>query len=181
MNNGKIVNVDDYQNFARLKLPKPLYEYLASGTDDEQTLAENDSAFKDWYLRPRVMRPVGGITTKTKLFGQTLSLPVFISPAGVHALCDPHGECATARAAGEAGTLFRRGSRDPVRVVPARHPFHRGGGEGSPALQPMVPELHPQGPRDDTQSRPKGQGVRLSGNLPHRRLGQVRFPRGRRP
>lgn len=106
MNNGKIVNVDDYQNFARLKLPKPLYEYLASGTDDEQTLAENDSAFKDWYLRPRVMRPVGGITTKTKLFGQTLSLPVFISPAGVHALCDPQGECATARAAGEAGTLF---------------------------------------------------------------------------
>ena len=89
-----------------MKLPKPLYEYLASGTDDEQTLAENDSAFKDWYLRPRVMRPVGGITTKTKLFGQTLSLPVFISPAGVHALCDPHGECATARAAGEAGTLF---------------------------------------------------------------------------
>lgn len=106
MNDEKIVNVNDYQRIARLKLPKPLYEYLASGTDDAQTLAENESAFKGWYLRPRVMRPVGGITTKTRLFGQTLSLPVFVSPAGVHALCDSRGECATARAAMEAGTLF---------------------------------------------------------------------------
>ncbi|KAL7476626.1 hypothetical protein ACHAW6_002475 [Cyclotella cf. meneghiniana] len=103
----KIYNVNDYQTVAREILPKPLYEYLASGTDDEQTLAENESAFKSWYLRPRVMRPVGAISTETTLFGQRLSMPVFISPAGVHALCDEvHGECATARACGEVGTLF---------------------------------------------------------------------------
>eukprot|EP00984_Skeletonema_dohrnii_P036485 scaffold37506_cov150-Skeletonema_dohrnii-CCMP3373.AAC.3 len=89
----KICNASDYQIAARSLLPTPLYEYLASGTDDEQTLAENESAFKYWYLRPRVMRPVGSISTATTLFGQKLSLPVFISPAGVHALCDEvHGE-----------------------------------------------------------------------------------------
>ncbi len=103
----KICNASDYQIRARSLLPKPLYEYLASGTDDEQTLAENTSAFKYWYLRPRVMRPVGSISTATTLFGQKLSLPVFISPAGVHALCDEvHGECASARAAQRVGTLF---------------------------------------------------------------------------
>lgn len=103
----KIYNVLDYQIVARSILPKPLYEYLASGTDDEQTLTENSSAFKYWYLRPRVMRPVGSISTATTLFGQKLSLPVFISPAGVHALCDEvHGECASARAAQRVGTLF---------------------------------------------------------------------------
>lgn len=104
--NTKVCNVSDYQAISRSILPKPLYEYLASGTDDEQTLSENESAFKCWYLRPRVMRPVGSISTATILFGQKLSLPVFISPAGVHALVDSHGECASARAAQRSGTLF---------------------------------------------------------------------------
>mmetsp|Transcript_22156 Transcript_22156/g.39445 ORF Transcript_22156/g.39445 Transcript_22156/m.39445 type:complete len:326 (+) Transcript_22156:3-980(+) len=34
-------------------------------------------------------------------------MPVFVSPAGVHAICDEqHGECATARACEKAGILF---------------------------------------------------------------------------
>ena len=53
------------------------------------------------------VRPVGSISTETTfLFGQRLSMPVFISPAGVHALCDEEGECASARACGKVGTLF---------------------------------------------------------------------------
>lgn len=102
-----IANVNDYQRIARRTVPKSLYEYLASGTDDEQTLSENRSAFKGWYLRPRVMRPVGSLSSATTLFGRRMSLPVFVSPAGVHALCDPvHGEIATARACGRVGTVF---------------------------------------------------------------------------
>lgn len=52
------------------------------------------------------MKPVGNISSATTLFGQRLSMPVFISPAGVHALCDEEGECASARACGRVGTLF---------------------------------------------------------------------------
>lgn len=52
------------------------------------------------------MRPVGSVSTTTELFGQRLSMPIFISPAGVHALCDDEGECASARACGKVGTLF---------------------------------------------------------------------------
>mmetsp|Transcript_27795 Transcript_27795/g.40949 ORF Transcript_27795/g.40949 Transcript_27795/m.40949 type:complete len:387 (-) Transcript_27795:1597-2757(-) len=98
--------VNDYQKIAKLKLPTDLYEYLASGTDDEQTLAENESSFKRWYLMPRVMRPVGRLSTKISLFGKQVETPVFVSPAGVQALCDPQGECATARACGKMGILF---------------------------------------------------------------------------
>ena len=100
-------NVNDYQKLAKSKISRALYEYLASGTDDEQTLAENRSAFKLWYLRPRVMRPVGNLTTSTSIFSQLLSMPVFVSPAGVQALCDPEqGECATAKACGEVGIMY---------------------------------------------------------------------------
>lgn len=101
-----ICNVNDYQRLARTKLRKALYEYLASGTDEEQTLAENISGFRLWYLRPRVMRPVRTICTRTEICGQTLQLPVLVSPAGVMALFDEEGECAAARACGKFGTIF---------------------------------------------------------------------------
>jgi (S)-2-hydroxy-acid oxidase len=104
--NELICSVDDYQRVAKKKLSKTLYEYLASGTDDEQTLSENRIAFKLWYLRPRMMRKVSTVSTKTHLLGQKMELPVFVSPAGVMALFDEQGECATARACGRYGTIF---------------------------------------------------------------------------
>jgi (S)-2-hydroxy-acid oxidase len=99
--------LDDFQKLSKKILPKDLYEYLASGTDDEQTLLMNRSAFQSFYLRPRVMKPVGNISTATSLFGRQVSMPVYCSPAGVHALCEPkEGECATVRAFTNAGLMF---------------------------------------------------------------------------
>lgn len=115
-----ILSVNDFQILAKERLRKDLYEYIASGSDDEQTLLENRMAFKRWFLRPRVLRPVGRISTRTVLrFGRSgngksigyceypVAMPVFVSPAGVHALCEEqHGECATARACSKASILF---------------------------------------------------------------------------
>lgn len=102
-----ICNVNDYQKAAKQILPKYLYEYLASGSDEEQTLAENRAAFGQFYLRPRILRNVTKLDCSTTLLGQRLGLPVFVSPAGVHALCEPqHGECAAAAVCGEFDTLF---------------------------------------------------------------------------
>ena len=103
----RCLSLNDFQDLARERLEKPLYEYLASGTDDEQTLHENTEAFKRYFLRPRMLRDVTGLDTSITLFGSRLDLPVFISPAGVHRLCDrADGECASARAAASSGTLF---------------------------------------------------------------------------
>jgi len=108
-------NVDDFQILAKKRLPKDLYEYLASGSDDGQTLLENRLAFKNWYLRPRVLRQVKHIKTRTVLrFGSgndnahkyPVAMPLFVSPAGVHALCDNEGECATVRACFKASIMF---------------------------------------------------------------------------
>jgi isopentenyl diphosphate isomerase/L-lactate dehydrogenase-like FMN-dependent dehydrogenase len=54
------------QRAARVLLPRPIYEYLASGSDDEQTLAENRQAFKRAFLIPRVSAR-HTITTLTRL------------------------------------------------------------------------------------------------------------------
>jgi FMN-dependent dehydrogenase len=101
------LNLNDFQRAAKKILSKELYEYVSSGTGDEQTLQENQLAFQRYFLRPRVMRSVGKVSTGTTLLGHNVSMPVFISPAGLHALCESeHGECATARAAAKAGILL---------------------------------------------------------------------------
>ena len=114
-------NLDDYQKEAKRKLPKPLFEYIASGTDDEQTLTENVSAFKGWYLLPRVMVPMEHLSTATKLFGRTLDMPVFTCPAGVQALCHAEGECATARACGHAGIAFGHSQHATKSIAQVTH------------------------------------------------------------
>lgn len=103
---SKCISLDDFQRQAKLVLGKALYEYVASGTDDEQTLSENRQAFKRIFLIPRMMRDVADVDLSLEVFGQQLSMPIFVSPAGVHKLMDPEGECATAKACKEAGTLM---------------------------------------------------------------------------
>ena len=101
-----ILSLDDLQRLAARRLPKALYEYIASGTDDEQTLQENRAAFKRVLLRPRFQVNTKGVRLDTRVLGADLRLPVLLSPAGVHCLCDDEGERASARAAAAAGSLF---------------------------------------------------------------------------
>jgi isopentenyl diphosphate isomerase/L-lactate dehydrogenase-like FMN-dependent dehydrogenase len=92
-----LLTVSDYQSAAKDKLPKAVYEYLTSGADDEQTVVSNETAYTDhWRLRPRILRPVANISTSTVLFGHTLGMPLFASPAGVQGLFHTDGECYTA-------------------------------------------------------------------------------------
>jgi (S)-2-hydroxy-acid oxidase len=41
----QITNVMEYQEIARQKLPKVVYDYYASGAEDQWTLKENRNAF----------------------------------------------------------------------------------------------------------------------------------------
>ena len=123
----RCLNLDDLQKAARLLLRRPLYEYLASGTGDEQTLQENIAAWKRYFLRPRMMRDVSDISTNASLLGESMSMPVFISPAGVHRLCDfNEGECASARAADAAGTLFGLSQHSTCDIESVAHAMPHG-------------------------------------------------------
>lgn len=99
--------MDYFQRLGAGILPKDVYEYLASGSDDEQTLRCDRAGFKRLALVPRTMPDVSNLSFSVPNFRGTnydLSLPVFASPAGVHALVHAEGECATAVACGRVGT-----------------------------------------------------------------------------
>jgi len=96
------VNLFDYEDLARKRLPSMAYEYIAGGAGDEVTLRDNRSRFDSLKLKPRVLRDVSHLDTSTTLFGQRLDYPILLAPTAYHKITHPEGEAATARGAGAA-------------------------------------------------------------------------------
>ncbi len=102
----KAVNVFDYEKLALARIEASAWDYYASGSDDEVTLRANRAAFERIRLRPRMLADVSTCRTATTVLGTPVSMPILIAPTAFHCLAHPEGECATASAAGRAGTLM---------------------------------------------------------------------------
>lgn len=102
----RIVNLRDFESIARSAMAPAAFDYIAGGSWDEDTLADNDAAWRRYRLRPRVLVDVRGVTTASTLLGRPVAMPVAIAPMAVHGLAHPDGELATARAAAAAGVPF---------------------------------------------------------------------------
>ncbi len=91
---------------ARSVLPRPIFDFADGGAEDERTLRRNETAFSDFGLLPRPLRGAGERDLSIELFGKSVRLPVLIGPTGLSGLFWPGGECAAARAAAVAGTIY---------------------------------------------------------------------------
>ena len=100
------INVDDFEEAARVRLEPGAYGYFAGGAGDEHTLHGNSTAFERWQLRPRVLVDVGTVSTTATVLGTEVELPLLVAPTAFQRLADPEGELATARAAAAAGTVM---------------------------------------------------------------------------
>lgn len=101
-----IVNVADYREAARRRLPRFLFDYIDGGSYDEVTLAANVADFRAVQLRQRVLIDVGDIDTTTTLFGRRCAMPVGLGPVGMGGFFARRGEVQAARAACAAGVPF---------------------------------------------------------------------------
>lgn len=97
------INLHDFEHLAESRLPKPIYDYFASGAGDEITARDNLSAWGRWRLRPRVLVDVSACDTATTVLGQPMAAPVLTAPCALNALAHPDGELAVARAAAALG------------------------------------------------------------------------------
>lgn len=102
----KPISINDYRELARKRLPHFLFEYVDGGSYGETTLARNTSDLQTIALRQRVLRDVSTIKLATKLFGETLSLPLALAPVGLAGLNARRGEVQAATAAANAGVPF---------------------------------------------------------------------------
>jgi L-lactate dehydrogenase (cytochrome) len=96
----------DFREAARRKLPPFLFHYIDGGAYAEQTLRRNVEDWQAVALRQRVLQGVGEIDLETKLFDETLSLPVVLAPVGLTGMYARRGEVQAAKAAASRGVPF---------------------------------------------------------------------------
>ena len=103
---ARIHALSDFEPHARAVMDPAAFDYVAGGSWDEVTLAENDAAWRRRRFRPRVLVDVSGVDAATTLLGTPVAMPVATAPMAAHALAHPDAELATARAAAAAGVPF---------------------------------------------------------------------------
>jgi len=100
------INIFDYESLAQTRMEASAWNYYQSGSNDEITLRANRAAFERIQLRPRILVDVSACEMHTTVLGTPLRMPIMIAPTAFHCLAHVEGECATARAAGRAGTVM---------------------------------------------------------------------------
>ena len=116
-------SVAEAQRRAKKRLPASVYSALIAGSERGSTLDDNLAAFAELGFAPHVGDLSNEGDMATTVMGQSISMPVLISPTGVQAV-HPDGEVAVARAARARGTaigLSSFGSK-PLEEVVAANP-----------------------------------------------------------
>jgi 4-hydroxymandelate oxidase len=103
---ARIVALHEFEAFARLAMEPGAFDYVAGGSWDELSLADNDASWRRLRLRPRILVDVSKVETSTTMLGRPVAIPAAIAPMAVHGVAHSDGESATARAAAEAGIPF---------------------------------------------------------------------------
>lgn len=86
-------------------LSRKNFAFISGASNDNLTRDANQNLFQKIWFRPRVMRNVATVSTKSKLMGLDVSLPVWIAPAGVGKTGGPEGELALSRGAAASGII----------------------------------------------------------------------------
>ena len=115
--------VAEAQRRAKNRLPKSVYGALLAGSEKGLTLTENLTAFDELGFAPHAVGLSNQRELSTSVMGQSISMPVIISPTGVQAV-HPDGEVAVARAAAARGTAMGLSSfaSKPLAEVLAANP-----------------------------------------------------------
>ncbi|MBJ9986087.1 FMN-dependent L-lactate dehydrogenase LldD [Acinetobacter sp. S40] len=101
-----ISSSNDYREAARRRLPPFLFHYIDGGAYAEYTLKRNVEDLSEIALRQRVLNDMSSLSLETKLFDETLSLPVALSPVGLTGMYARRGEVQAAVAADKKGIPF---------------------------------------------------------------------------
>ena len=120
MNIQACYNFHDFRRLAKRRLPKPIFDYIDGGADDESTYRRNTAAFDTCDLVPNVLRGVSEVDMSVTVMGQKLAMPVYCSPTALQRLFHHQGERAVAAAAARHGTMFGVSSLGTVSLEEAR-------------------------------------------------------------
>src|SRR5512142_3374015 len=113
---GRVVRFSDFEAYARARMDPAAFDYVAGGSWDEVTLAENVEAWGRYRFVPRVLRDVRRVDLAGPFLGRPSALPVAVAPMAAQRLAHPEAEVALARAAAGAGVPFCLSTSSSVTV-----------------------------------------------------------------
>ncbi|MGH3264974.1 MAG: alpha-hydroxy acid oxidase [Trebonia sp.] len=96
---GACHDVGDLRLAAKRRIPRPVFDYVDGGADEEIAVAANVAAFRSWRFLPRVLAGVASADTSAALLGGSLPVPLLLGPAGYTRMVHPDGEIGAARSA----------------------------------------------------------------------------------
>jgi isopentenyl diphosphate isomerase/L-lactate dehydrogenase-like FMN-dependent dehydrogenase len=149
----RLYNVERFRRAARRKIPRPVFDFVDGGAEDEVTERTNTEAYRALRLLPRVLVNTGERDLSTTVCGIRLDVPLICSPTGYVGVVHPDGERAAAIAAPEIGARALVSSA-------ATYSLEELGATGSPFWF----QLYPPSERDLTEemlARASAVGVEL--------------------
>ena len=103
----QMLNVMDFEPVARATIPPAHWGYIATGVDDDRTVAINNEAFGRVEIRARRFVDVSQLDLSVRMFGVTHPSPVYLSSVSRQRAFNPvEGEIGTARAAAARSALM---------------------------------------------------------------------------
>ena len=98
--------IDDLRKSAKRKVPRAFFDYVEAGSYSEGTLKRNRSDLEKIALRQRVLVDVSSRDLSTTVLGETLPLPLALSPVALSGLQRGDGEILACRAAQAVGLPY---------------------------------------------------------------------------
>ncbi|QEH76811.1 alpha-hydroxy-acid oxidizing protein [Sphingomonas sp. C8-2] len=102
----RIHDIADLRRRAARKLPRPIFDYIEGGAEDELALRDSRAAFDRYRFLPRMLTDVSSPHIETELFGRRLPLPLMLSPTGLTRLFHKRAELAVAEAVRDLGLPY---------------------------------------------------------------------------
>ncbi|KAK2065154.1 FMN-dependent dehydrogenase [Colletotrichum caudatum] len=134
-----LLNIEEIEEAATKIIPKKAWAYYFSASDDLWTKSNNNKAYRQILLRPRVFVDCSQVDTSTNLLGHHVGIPLFVAPAAMARLAHPDGERGIARAAAKFNAMqcvSNNASMTPEQII-----------EGSPEGQVFGWQLYVQNDR----------------------------------
>jgi L-lactate dehydrogenase (cytochrome) len=91
---------------ARRSSPRPVFDYVDGGADDERSMEGNLDAFRRWRFVPRSLVAVSQVDTSTTILGDAASAPLVLAPTGLTRMMHSAGEPAVAASAARFGLPY---------------------------------------------------------------------------
>ncbi len=99
-------DIADLRAVGRRLIPRPVFDYVDGGADEELSLRANTRAFRRWRFQPRALVDVSEPDMSAGFLGSVASMPLALAPTGYTRMMHPGGEIAVARAAQRHGVPY---------------------------------------------------------------------------